>query len=780
AGIGLQVAGKGGNVARIGLTGGRQLRRGIQATAKGGQASNPVVRQLIESVASQRVLAKGTQRFGADRIQGALTARLLGRPTTGRRLRDLALPGQAQGGVLSRAIDDVVAGSTREARQLEAAKRFVSEFGVGANVRGIGPAGGTTIARIPFTDISARVPAFTRTAQSQRAIAGLAASGTVAASQAEDVVRGAIDAAGVPQDLNPLRNASEAARATQAARKIASRIETAERAIESHRQAGGIVDAREAALVGMQQEFDGLVASARQAAEKSEEFINRFESKQLADADASQLAAIGQQLRAQRELVLRLDIERNQEFRSLQSTIRKHLVDSRWGQIGDDILELQDKLEAGEITHAEFLAGRAAEDSIDGFRGARTLIDEWDSAVSKTGESLVNMSDLDAANALRMADAAQANFTSAFNLSMALDGSLSAFLSSEDRVLAEVARQQLGLGQSALGASLFVPLRVAAKGMIRGEEAQKSVIKMLDTLDARKRRAFGQRGAEVSDLSGAMRFLNADGQDILREQIAAGWKRSVSESLRKAGVSERAYGRDATDLMQIMAHMRLHGQEVEQGRRGLVHRFRAGTDPSIKALASTDPYADEVVEAYTPMWRRFQEIRRDSFGSPDSYSQIYASMDNQVEGILDTLRQAGEAGQAEGMLSFLLRGYVPKRLSSFADESVRLQQTLPGYRGRSAAAGQAARAAFQKERSTDLYRFNVDNDLAKQFGIRPGEHEFMQFERSLLRMDPTQLDAIGQSMNPDRFRRINEKRGAIKAFDQLTADVAPEAKREVY
>ena len=774
AGIGLQVAGKGGNVARIGLTGGRQLRRGIQATAKGGQAASPVVRELISSVASPRVLERGTQRFGTDRIRAALTNRLLGSPTTGQRLRDLALPSQAGDGLLSRSLEDVVARSSREAEQFQAAKRFVSEFGVGSNTRGIGPAGGTTVARIPFTDIGARVPAFTRTSQTQQGIAAIAGAGTVGASQAESIVRSALDAAGAAGELDPLRNASQAARSVQAARQIAQRIEKTERAIEVARDAGGIVDGRVAALTQMQGEFDDLVGSARQAAENSEIFINQFEVAQLAGADAATLSALGQRLRAQRELVLQLDLERNQEFRNLHNTIRRHLVDSRWGEVGDDILRLQDRLEAGEITQAEFLRGG------EGFRGARDLLDEWDSAVSKTGESLVNMSELDAANALRMADAAQANFTSAFNLANAMEGSVAAFLKSEDRVLSEVARQQLGLGQGALGASLFVPMRVAAQGLMKNGDAQKDVIKMLDTLDAGKRRVFGQRGAEVSDLSGAMRFLNADGRDILREQIAAGWKRGVAQTLDEAGVSQQAYGRDATDLMQIMAHMRLHGQEISEGRRGIVYRFRAGTDDAIKTLAATDPYADEVMEAYTPMWRRFQEIRRDSFGGPEAYAQISGALDRQVESILETLAQAGQTGQAEGMLSFLLRGYVPKRLSSLADESVRAQRSLPGFSGRDGTASQAARAAFQKERSTDLYRFNVDDATAERFGIRPGEHEFMQFERLLLQMDPVQLDAVGEVLGPDRLQQIAEKRGVIQAFDELSADVAPEVKREVY
>lgn len=197
AGWGLEVMDNAGRAVRVGATGARGLKRGVKEVSRGTAVSDTATRELFDTLlknAPQEVLA------GDNAAKAAyLSAKSMGKIGAGSKAgavpyyvsRGLGGDAKARGGVIATEL-------ANEGEVGDAVRQFVSKAGSAAG-RGIGQ-GGSQVAHIPFTDISAKVPGFTR--------AGRAAEEDLAIARS---------AAPRPLDelLTPtLRGASELARAS--------------------------------------------------------------------------------------------------------------------------------------------------------------------------------------------------------------------------------------------------------------------------------------------------------------------------------------------------------------------------------------------------------------------------------------------------------------------------------------------------------------------------------------------------------------------------------------
>jgi len=749
AGVGLQVASRGGSVARVGLTGARQLRRGIRATSRGRQTVNPVVRQLIEGVGVNAARVQRAQRAGLsqDQIQTIISRRVLGRPTSGRGLRDLGRGGTARTGALSEALDTAVASSRRQERRLEAAKQFLSEFAVGSGRRGIGPEGGTTVARVPFTDAALRVPGFTAVARTQQGVLAAAGAGVIPEVQAS-------------ADL--LRSASESRVAVETARDLSDRIVRLDDAIRVQRDAGGITEARERVLADMRSELDTLTESARDRLEESRRAINRFDPEEVKAAGPAAIVALGQQMRAQQAMADSLFLLKDREFTKGMRALRNRLVDSRDAEIGNEFNAIQEAFEAGEITNAEFRE-----------RGLE-LLRQFDVQVSRSTEKLGEMSDLGVETSLRMADLVHAQFETTLNLADALQGSVASFLTASDNKIAEVAKQQLGLGEGALGASLFAPLRIAAGGAGVGDKGfTAGVLGQIDAIERAKRRVFGVRGGEISEATAALRWSSRDGRDRLERTLAEEYRESVGRVLSQHNLAPDGQdGQDANDLLHIFMHL-LRDDQVRRSRgQGNLDKFLPNTPERIRN-APQPSLSPEFAEHYTPIFRRLLEIQQRAFGDPKTFESIFRELGPIADDILRQFDEAGEIAHSEAMLSSLIEGYIPRQLTPLARESVRVQSTLGSFRRQPGASGGTAiadaREAFQKRRSTNVYRFTPSEDAARRAGLPQQEYEFYEFERHWLTLTPEDIDFIRTRHGEEAAAEIARANAIIRAFDQ-TAD----------
>lgn len=165
-GVGLKVANKAGQTASIGLRGSRELVGGlfhegaIKAVKRGGLAAvKPgATRDLLEAAAK-------TAQPGLDNaaLASHLSERVLGRVTSGKVGRAFSRIGGAlehEGGSLANYGEFGLAGQLDD--EARAARAFIAQYGAGAGpgLR-IGKGATRAVAHIPFTDVSIYVPAFT-------------------------------------------------------------------------------------------------------------------------------------------------------------------------------------------------------------------------------------------------------------------------------------------------------------------------------------------------------------------------------------------------------------------------------------------------------------------------------------------------------------------------------------------------------------------------------------------------------------------------------------------
>jgi len=747
AGWGVKGASAAGRTGQLTKGFARAAKEAVEAAKVGREAADPMIRQYLAHAGAKTADEVGTALFGTGRTRLNKALRVVGADIEGKGSR-----------LLTDALDDVIHPLTApaEAERIRAAKALYDRYGrhnapglrIGRDAAGklavqAGKNPGTTImagtglAHIPFTDISLSIPAVTNRARMGVA-AGMLSRGVEASGVLDPEVKAIHDLTGV---VNTKVAEAEGLRKRQA---------ELDRLTDSG--VVGISPERTAAALRMQEVVGELTAKDGPVAQLNAR-LRALESKPLsnpADLLYAQKVFAANDANARR-------IVADYQMGDVERIASRGRWDALMGEFSDEVNARVRKMgeEHEAIETAKWKASREPVDTDWPMKpllhtkapfdeaaarkqATATLRGEYRARLQPDDQAIFDMSPQSMEAADKLSDALHAKMAANIDLATATAGTLDATLSTKDRALMDAAKMVMGLSPDDLGHTMFAPLRDVARSIAEDREGVVAMLAKgagarLANTDAKARTLFGRHSGKTHDLI----------RDYLRATSPAS-NPMVDWTLKEIG-------RDLKEIVGNPAH-NIRPQDQPEFERLLGNLIDA------VALEGLPSGGDEV-------YRIIDEARAAGLFSEAAHPGLYAAARQFADKWQGLIREMGQTEVAAGQLGKLKEGYgLPSMVSRETSTRIAGQkQFATGLRGQEAGAGANVGKlveAFQKPRSTDLYRWTDANGNAR---------EFMQAERVYADIREETL----RRMDPEAANHIRAIQQTIKEFDALPPSKQP-------
>jgi hypothetical protein len=747
AGIGLKVTSKAGQSVQIGKAAGRGLRRAEKTLARGGTPSAGPAADLLKGVSltTERIAPLRASRQAAGRTEKEIQNEIqsfIRKRTQG----NLGEPG-GRPGIIGRAVDDAqaVPGSVTE-RQLQAGKAFVAEGTPGARSTlriGTGGQVGSQILRVPFTDIGIQGPAISRAAKTRQAQQLAAKSGTV--SPLQPMFRGSAAATSISNQIRhmgDLRAELKQAENVIAAPEFAQLDEVNQFLAQSH-------------AAGLKNQIDGLSTVARETAKRTDAALSLWRESRAAahvagragDDPATGLA-LAQQARKDRAMAELAAVEASEELSRARNALRERLQGLD-GRLFDE--EVTQRLAAIESP----TPAQVAQIELD-------ALTDIQSRLTDAQRNLSNMGDLDAEAGIRIADAAHARVTALHNAALASQSTVFELADSTDRALGRMVMNAMGGGPEQIGLATLAPMSAAVRGIVGDEELATGLLRSAEQVSKAGRQITGApRGDLRSRAAAFLKAITTTSNDTL-ETVRRDFDQSMGTLVDPRGKYRIDPGsaRQINDFAVASLYVRTLPENTALQQQA---KWRPGQAAKYGSDINSVPDG-ELRSALSPVYARIVEFERAGIAArhPEAMSEILNPMVERSGRMLD---EAGQASLDEHLLSDLIPGYIPLRLTQRGQKVA--SRTRRGGQG---ALATARKEFFQKQRSTHRYRFTDSTGT---------ERDVFEFELAHYpSLTADELNDIKGSVSGSDFAKIEERiRIAKELLEQQKAGGLDEVTR---
>jgi len=785
AGFGVSLATKSGRTVDIAQAGRRALKEGVTATARGGQAADETVRNIIDLAGFSPVQVGALREAGQSErqirqaidtaLRGGGPESLIGRSVQ-RGLSAIGGDVRAEGGFIA---ERFFRQAPELARETAASRAFVERFGRSTGSRSgsfrVGR-GGSQVAHIPFTQRNFQVPAFTGTARRNIAAGQIARASVV--GQAPDVVRQAQDiAAGFEQTVNDIAREGRLQGGKSATRaKIEDQFEGF-----TQRDVLDIVGHRPLADV-LQSRLDSLpedVVSDYAAFLTHTEILNR--TGQLHRDDIGRLAGVragdlvegdefllgGRSVqvvnRTDDAVTLRTNVGGGDEIEvpigGLDSVTLENEGVSRSFTIGSDEII---PLESGTLndnaarvtelrTQLESLQQRLSREGAQAASSAEeilSLAEHRDQAFAAV-ERLESLQKARVDAGVGLAENAVNRMHEAIGAAMQLadtaNASILNYLNEGERGLVDVAKLMLGTSDDLIGAAAMA----GVSSSVAGQFTDKAVAaEWAWRMDARIRQAGIGRG---NNLRRTMRVIERlSGRDVKRvfSNMATDLRSQLVSVARRHGLGEANVDKLA-DLASMKMIARIEARAQDQGRFGFWIQpwdADAGRPVDLQEALRSGRASNWLTE--------LQRARNEGLLDPRVNPGLEKSLDDVADENIHLLTELGDLAEDDGLLRGVMDAYFPTVTTPEARQVLVQQSRLPEFRQSRTTSGTQFREAFQRRRSTWEYRHKFIGEDGSERWVR-----FFEKDRALLDLTEGQL----AKLPPETQQLVAD----IRAWDEL-------------
>lgn len=691
AGVGAKLTTKAGQTVNLGRQGARAARGAIKAVGKGAAIEDPLFADLYRGLALDPALDAGKR---SEALSKAIYGEQIPKGTGLKRFRSLALEKikgiEGAGGVAESAYSSADDALTR------AGKAIIARYGQGAPVdlaeragsivapRGlsVGPKGinignaASQIAHIPFTEIGLNVPAFTQNARI--ALANRAASMVKGGKVAQGVWL--MDAADHAQQLSRL--ADHARDATMEAIDATDPVRKA----ELEQIAGTLQQAKTQARESFIKHMNDAPPDAFQHMSLSDMIAtNRMrqaavESAQMADAEAKALPFYDFLSKDLANDELRRGLTDATKLKGIRDTLLKGPESAAPGEILEHLNEIDNELAMVDPhgPQAQMLRQRRA--------GAIAEKQAELAERAKRGVygSIMRMSDTDIERAAAEADRVIDSFTAKWNFARLANGTVVSQLNSPERVIADAAKQLLGLGPDDIGASLFgTPRSVIASALNIPPDLAVDLDRGFEKAGAGLRSVLGNRRAKINEARRMHEALVRYGPGREVHRVLADRFLPIANKV----VADYGLKTDEQkDAMMAVAHAMLYERHLKAKGYRFPERWRNA----------------QGVWEDAPLKQQLQKIKDGTSLATKLDPDRYAAMVKDLEPMVD------EAAAILEQLDGTREAYIPiastRQFQRLIDRSA-----SRGERAAQAAGAPGPLQAFEKSRSSDVYQWADKN-----------------------------------------------------------------------
>ncbi len=771
--------GKGGAVGLARRSGIKGLQSAVKAAATEGldAVRNPVFREVIEAgghgftkdaiewLRSAETLAgtasaAGTAERSAyirkllmEHVQGAEEGGRIGKTISTLTRGDREFKGGVLGHLMDEVGADAVGAETRKAYQ-KAAAGFYSKYGKGTEPALVFGDGASTIAHIPFTEYSLRVPGFTSTAR-QGALQGKVARSVLSGASVMPKIKEVVDAE---------RAIGEYAKTAENISRAIPDIDPS----EGLHVGGPIVGLKDDAA-----EFFRQYDEYHEIGKKSPPTQPEWKSA----LDAENARKQGQPIHSASQVVSPLDVPEidpamvgagglspppvksvfTEDVENFYSKLPKAnpLDELRLKQA-----EMDTALTAAEKAHTDgrlplrdllLLSNRVAESNlraqmsrIDEIRNARGLnllteMREGNIArqdLSSVMRELVSNTELNPARAELLSESHSKMAEANLRLSDIYKQPLVNALRSSDRLVVQAAKLAMGVADEQVGLSAIAGMRAAAEMVGAKPE---TVAEFLGGPDRLNRGLFAQRGGS---LLGGLRTQKSleRGAQVVKNAVAVEYYNRVRDAALAAGMTPNASN---LQMLSELANAKLI-ELVDKGKRYA---------RMVRDLKSKKMVPSELVVI-------LEKLR----GMAATNPAMVESIGRIAADVAEKYRNIADIEYASGLLSSPIDFYAASGPTKQARADMAAVARQPGRL--SAPTGtKSAVHSFQKERSTSLY--TVLDEAGEPY-------QFTEFDREFMSKfaNKEQLAAYAKNLDgtddPERLASLQSLWSAVKQYENTS------------
>lgn len=713
-----------GRAVQISKAGSRALRSGIEAAAIGEKVVNPEVARVIEAsgYSASRIekmrRAAAARGEGDDIVRSTISKRLLGDAADKRAALQLKKLDTApvRGGTVARDFFGEIASDTPDLvrNRVEASREFVNRYGKKP---------GTEIAHVPFSDrftdrgIGLSVPAFTSGGRLASAAAAIAKAGEYAGKSGEPI-------GAAPNAVMDLARKQESlvGEVSSLTRRIAEIDDNA--AIT-----GGVLGPIEAAE--REAASKSLIAARDQMKANYNAVLDQVsKASPLGDIDSVAKAI------AQSKALEKAEAARN-------------LIDTRLATLEQDRMFRRqfDTRARGAAREMAARLGAAAPDEkqIENLRNAM-IADE--ARLREGGDRILAMPAEELDNTI---EAVRKSLHAADNYADTLKASLRSVYTSAERDLVDAAKLMLREGDDQIAHSMIVgPARSVERTLAdRGVAASFLTTAAARASDA-KHSVFGRRGGGVHRYFRNVKWADTHGAAFAANERINTIKGQIDEVMKRHDVADYDYDAVA-NLIGAMA---------------IAHR--AAGKRGFHDVAWTRLAGGGIQETSTAFQRAIQEAVASGLLDENLPGRkgIREALSNIAKQNLDMLDEFGASGVGDEILDAARESYIPNAITREAQAMAEQAEKILGLGPAQSGQKGNLSEAFQKERSTDQFRFELP-------GGKKGK--FYDFERAYVNIPQGSLDWLKRE-NPAAYRHIDDVRNTIAEYDNLvkSSGMSPE------
>jgi len=777
-----------GRAVQISKAGSRALRSGIEAASIGEKVVNPEVARVIEAsgYSASRIekmrRAAAARGEGDDLVRSTISKRLLGDAADKRAALQLKKLDTApvRGGTVARDFFGEIASDTPDLvrNRVEASREFVKRYGKKP---------GTEIAHVPFSDrftdrgIGLSVPAFTSGGRLASAAAAIAKAGEYAGKSGEPIgaaPHAVMDLARKQESLvgeisSLTRRIAEIDDNAAITGGVLGPIEAAEReaaskSLESaHAQMkanyNAVID--EVSKASPLGDIDSVAKAIAQskALEKAEAARNLIDTR-LATLEHDRMFRRQFDTRARgaaREMAARLGGGR--AYTDPLEVGNRVLATDRnnWGKVvsvnpdGSANVYFKNPDTGAEATvsmardklvkQLDASASSVSEKQIENLRNAM-IADE--ARLREGGDRILAMPAEELDNTI---EAVRHSLHAADNYADTLKASLRSVYTSAERDLVDAAKLMLREGDDQIAHSMIVgPARSVERTLAdRGVPASFLTTAAARASDA-KHSVFGRRGGGVHRYFRNVKWADTHGAAFAANERINTIKGQIDEVMKRHDVADYDYDAVANVI----------------GAMAIAHR--AAGKRGFHDVAWTRLAGGGIQETSASFQRAIQEAVASGLLDENLPGRkgIREALSNIAKQNLDMLDEFGSSGVSDEILDAARESYIPNTITREAQAMAEQAEKILGLGPAQSGQKGGLSEAFQKERSTDQFRFELP-------GGKKGK--FYDFERAYVNIPEKSLDWLKRA-NPAAYRHIDDVRNTIAEYDNLvkSSGMSPE------